>query len=555
MNSELLKDIKELKGKKWIIGIMTLVAIVTYGYFLTHSTIGLDDTAIERYFIGGWAPYVGRWTLFLLNKIFDFAHFTPWFMDVIGVILLCVAAYLFCVLFYRISDKKVNTLSLVAFASVFITYPLIGEVYIYYLHNGVSLSFCLLALSGLAWWEYLSKGDWKQVVWIVPFLSLAIGCYESFALVYLVMICAIYVIGIAKNAISKRKTGRWFIDIGMAIVPFLLSVIIRTIMYTLINVSLGLESNARGMSSLELWILNDPIVLLKDLVYQFLIRYILNGQYIFGIKVFVIIMIAMIITLMVVAIVKKKWYILIWGLAMLVSPWVLVIVELTITPYRASQAIMLLIAFSSFFVFEMMLCISGEKGGKCISIILGLFLAVVVFRQGFELNEYFYQDYIRSEYNENYCREIATEIIQEHDIAKPVIFVGQRTMPEGFREYAYLELDTQEYYNFSIQMDLRYTKALYNYVDPECGYRIYDIASTDMLNWLSWAELGDGKYEIYRYMEMLGYEFEQPSAELRKQLIDEAIEIQQFPIWPQNGSVVETEDYIVVYLGKVTLEL
>ncbi len=555
MNGELLKDIRELKGAKWIIGIMALVAILTYGYFLTHSTIGLDDTAIEQYFIAGWAPYVGRWTLFLLNKVFHFAHFTPWFMDAVGVILLCVAAYLFCVLWYRISEKKVSTLSLVAFATIFITYPLLGEVYIYYLHNGISLSFCLLALSGLAWWEYLSKGDWKQVAWIVPFLSLAIGCYESFALVYLVMICAIYVISIAKTTITKHKIGRWFIDIGMAVVPFLLSVIIRTIMYTIINASLGLESNARGMSSLELWVLNDPIVLLKDLIYQFLIRYILNGQFIFGIKVFVIVMIATMIALIVIAAVKKKWHILVWGAAMLVSPWVLVIVELTITPYRASQAVMLLIATSSFMIFEMILCVSWKKGKNIITVLLGLLLTIIVFRQGFELNEYFYQDYIRNEYNENYCREIAVELNKGYDMSKPVIFIGQRVMPEGFRDYSYLELDTQEYYNFTVQMDLRYTKALYNYVDPECGYRIYDIASTDMLNWLSWAELGDGEYEIYRYMKMMGYEFVQPTAELRKQLIGEAIEMQQYPIWPQNGSIVEKEEYIIVYLGNVILDL
>lgn len=542
MNGELIKDIKELKGRKWLSFIMILVAAVTYGYFLTHSTIGMDDTAIERYFIEGWAPHVGRWTLYLLNLVLDFAYFTPYFMDIIGVMLLCLSAYLFCVLLYRVSGRNVSTMSLVAFATVYITYPLVGEVYIYYLHNGISLSFCLMALLGLAWWEYLSKGKWKQIIWVTLFLSLAIGCYESFALVYMVLICGIYMLAIIKDTLEKKKFLPWLKDAALAVVPLLLSMIIRKIMYTLINVSLGLGTDARDMSKLELWLVNNPLVILKDLLHQLAVRYVINGEFIFAIKIYVITTMVFVVAMLVYTILKKKWSLLFWGSMILITPWLLIIVELVITPYRAAQAIMLFVPWAWFICYEFLRCIRRPKVHRVTQIIMVAVLSVVVFRQGFELHHYFYFDYMKDQYNREYCHELAYDLYSNYDTEnKPVIFIGQREMPQALRENVYQNV-----------ADVKLVHS--NYVD-EYGYRIWDIGCSDMIAWSTWADLGDGEYEIYRYMEMLGYDFIQPSAEVRLELVKEATGEFNYPVWPQAGSVIETDDYICVYMGPVTVSL
>ncbi len=542
MYSELLKDLKELKGCKWIIGILVLVATVTYGYFLTHSTIGMDDTAIERYFIEGWAPHVGRWTLYLLNLVLDFAHFTPYFMDIIGVMLLCLSAYLFCVLLYRVSGRNIGILSLIAFATVYITYPLLGEVYIYYFHNGISLSFCLMALAGLAWWEYLSKGNWKQILWVTLFLSLAIGCYESFALVYMVLICGIYILAIVKNTAEKKKFLPWLKDAALAVVPLLLSMVIRKMMYTLINACLGLATDARDMSKLELWIVNDPFVILKDLLHQLAVRYVINGEFIFGIKVYVITTLVFVVAMLIYTIRKKKWSLLFWGSMILITPWLLLFVELVITPYRATQAIMLFVAWAWFICYEFLSYIPKPKMYRVTQIIMVVILSIVVFRQGFELHHYFYFDYMKDEYNRTYCHELAYDLYSNYDTEnKPVVFIGQRVMPQALRENVYQDVTDVALVHHS-------------YVD-EYGYHVWDIGCSDMIAWSTWADLGDGEYEIYRYMEMLGYDFIQPSAEMRMELVENATENRDYPIWPRAGSIIETEDYICVYMGQVTVSM
>jgi len=551
LNKELFQDIKNLKHGKWLVRILLAVAVLTYGYFVTHSTIGMDDTAIETYFVDGFAPYVGRWTLFLLNYVFDFATYTPYFMDILGVALLVLSAYLFCVLWTRISGGNIHILSLTAFATIFITYPLVGEVYIFYLHNGISFSLVLMALTGLAWWDYLSKGKWKQLIWMTLFLSLAIGCYEAFATVYIVLICGIYILAIVKGTIEKRKFKIWLKDLALAVLPLIFAMLIRTIVYSAICAALGLDTSARDMSALYLWFVNPPLILLKDLIYQFLMRFVCNGKYIFGVKIFVITTAVFALTSLFFIIAKKKWSMLLFYIGILLGPWLLIFLQLVITPYRATQALMLFIAFGWLICFEYLFLFDWKKYRKAIQICAAIILSVVVFRQAFELHQYFYFDAVKDKYNETYCHELAQELLREYDTSKPVIFIGQREMPEPFREREYLSFDSQEYYNFSRQFNFGNTIAFTNFVDPRQGYRIYDIAATDTLDWMSYSDLSDGEYEVYRYMEMLGYKFEYPAKDIIIDVRDKAMNTDYYPVWLEKGSIVEDENYIYVYLGKV----
>lgn len=542
MKKGLLNDIREMKDGKLLAGMIAVAIGLSYGYLLIRSTIGIDDTCIERYFVEGWAPHVGRWTLYLLNCVFDFAHFTPFFMEVVGVILLGVSAYLFCVLWYRISQGKVSTLALAAFALIYVTFPLVGEVYMYYLHNGVSLAFSLLALSGIYWWEYLQKRKIGALIGITVCLSLAIGCYESFALVYIVLICGINIWFRWNELITDTKRWEGIKRTLISVLPLVGAVVIRIPAYTLINLITGIPEDARDMSKLQLWIVNNPLVILKDLVHQFVVRYIVNGIYIWGIAVYVIFAFLFVLAILFASVKKKKWSLIIWGGMILVSPWLLIIVEIVVTPYRATQALMLFVPFAAMFCYEVVLKSIADKMSKAISLVAALLLFVIVFRQGFELHQFFYFDSLKDDYSKAYCQELAYDLYQNYNVSeKPVVFIGQRSLPEAIREKVYLDVEDVILVH-------------YNYVD-EFGYRIWDVACQDTLAWAAWADLGDGEYEIYPYMEMLGYDFMQPTAEQREELRKEALQSKEYPVWPMQGSIIEKEDVICVYLGPVRIDL
>lgn len=87
--------------------ILLLTAICAYGYKVTNVTIGIDDTPSLYYFEEGLIAIVGRWVLFLLNKICSIAEFLPFLTDFAAVVLLVIAAIVWSALFYSVFGEKI----------------------------------------------------------------------------------------------------------------------------------------------------------------------------------------------------------------------------------------------------------------------------------------------------------------------------------------------------------------------------------------------------------------------------------------------------------------
>ena len=81
-------------------GILLLTAVCAYGYKVTNATIGIDDTPSLYYFEEGLIAIVGRWVLFLLNKVVSLAEFVPFVTDFAAVVILVLAAVVWSALFY-----------------------------------------------------------------------------------------------------------------------------------------------------------------------------------------------------------------------------------------------------------------------------------------------------------------------------------------------------------------------------------------------------------------------------------------------------------------------
>ena len=66
--------------------VLILTAVCSYGFLVTHQTVGIDDTPYAYYFEEGLIAIVGRWVLFLLNKLLHISEFSPFMMDLMGAI-------------------------------------------------------------------------------------------------------------------------------------------------------------------------------------------------------------------------------------------------------------------------------------------------------------------------------------------------------------------------------------------------------------------------------------------------------------------------------------
>lgn len=159
---QLKTEIKAFLENKIFVILLILTAIGCYGFKMMHPTIGIDDTPYEYYFSDGLIVVVGRWVLFLLNRILDIGQFAPFLTDFAAVLLLMIAAVLWCVVFHRIFGEEIPKWGYLFFACLFISNPLISEVFTYFLHNGIAIGYTFSALAVLFFMEGLEqKGKTK----------------------------------------------------------------------------------------------------------------------------------------------------------------------------------------------------------------------------------------------------------------------------------------------------------------------------------------------------------------------------------------------------------
>jgi len=120
---------------------LLFTAVLSFGYLVTHEAIGIDDTAIERYLEEGLEPVMGRWVLFVINRLLQVGSFAPFVTEAVSVLLLMGSVTLWMEVFRRVLEERVEIWCYTFAACIFLSSPILSEVYTYYLHNGISLAY------------------------------------------------------------------------------------------------------------------------------------------------------------------------------------------------------------------------------------------------------------------------------------------------------------------------------------------------------------------------------------------------------------------------------
>ena len=94
---EYKKELKELiSSKKYLFSII-IVSILAYGFAITHCSIGIDDTALDRYYGDFFSINMiaaGRWGSYFLYKLLNLTSFTPFWLDFLTVLIIVSTAIL-----------------------------------------------------------------------------------------------------------------------------------------------------------------------------------------------------------------------------------------------------------------------------------------------------------------------------------------------------------------------------------------------------------------------------------------------------------------------------
>ena len=517
--------------------LLAFTATCAYGFKIIHPTIGIDDTPHAYYFEEGLVAVVGRWVLFLLNKVLNIADFAPFLTDFAAVLILMAAVTVWAVLFYSVFGGEKT--KYIFFSLIFISCPLICEVFTYYLHNGIAIGYLASGISLCLFREGLiqlkQKGKAIRLfagssvgLWI------AMGCYESFMVVW--------ILGVFLVLLSERFVGinrKVFSTLCLAAGVALAGIVLRSIMIVLVVKLFGLEylqdeAVQRSVTEMVQWLfepgaLSEFAMVLKRI-------YVMYGVFAvsyYPIRIFLCAAAIIVIFSLWQAVKKKDIWMLLLMVGSFVAAFLLVVIEGKATLYRSAQFVPIICAYGIF-----LLCHACRMKKSRLLVFL---LCCVVWNQCADMNKWFYVDYQKYEYAKETIENIAYELDKNFDTSKPVVFTGTYEVPQSIIGDAYVAYNTKEH-----NLMLKLTTWLDEHL-LEKFYRSYGVwvAQTPSLSVIDWGRYAfDTDEELIKFFEMHGYELvpllDSDYADAENYSLD-------LPSFPREGSIVDVGDYIIVH--------
>lgn len=545
-----------IKNKIYFIALL-ITTICGYGFAITHHSIGIDDTALKLYLEDGLNVEVGRWVLYILNKLLNFSKFAPFMTEFLGAAFMMTAAVLFCVFLNRIMGKKPDTAVYIIFSCLFVSNPIISFDFIYYLHNGAGLGYVLTALALIYYHDSLvreGKSKIKALAISLLFIWIAAGCYESFIVLFIlgVLVTLFFHIGKQKSSDKKydrKKTGSLFIianlalGAGIVVCTMILRSVIQALLIAVFNIYtpdsvIGLHSmkemlvlfnGSEGLQELLMLIKRFWVVYhVNAIVYLPITGYEL-ACWVFGIYA-------------VVTAVRKKnlWYLLLFA-GMLLTPFLLTLIEAKVTLYRSCQYMPFFTAMGMALLYE---AFSKGKHKKLWSYAVAFVAFVFIYNQATQLNNNFYMDYREYELTKETLLGVAYDVERQYGKDVPVVFVGQYDIPYEFIEDFYVPYDSWQYKLISKITDVVDEHLKEKYWQPQ-GYCFIGEANLPMIRWAFDAFDGTNR-EMIRFLEMHGHTFTTLKDAERYTEIRNTFENQNIPRYPQEGSITMQDGYVLV---------
>ena len=414
--SQYLDGIKYfLKHKLYYIPVL-LVAIFSYGFLVTHYSVNIDTLSAERYFEEGMLLGQRRITATIIHKIFNVMEFNPFFADGLAVIILILSAIIMCALFKKIAKDKLSLASYTIFSCLFLSYPLINEIFVY-TPSGISISlgFLIVSIVLIIMYESLNNIKIGNVIFASIGLFLATSLYESFFTVYFVGIFIILILYCLANKVQFKEMCIIFL---ILFIPAIIGAVLEFTLPEIIIKIFEVEINTNAEKSIlygELGIIGG----IKNVGITMLEKYFINGMFYLPIAVFVFSNIACIISGIALSVKNKNFTFILLFLGLMIGTISLSILKGEAAAYRTCQTFQVFCPFAIIILYE----IINEHKKQAIKIITTAVAGILIFYQVKNLHTIFYLNYQRYEEEKNTLTKVCNEIEMKYGTEKPVLFI------------------------------------------------------------------------------------------------------------------------------------
>ena len=562
MIKKLFKHVSFFIENKWYIISLIVSAVAGYGYQLGHGTCGIDDVAIDMYFKDGLGVAIGRWPFFYINKVIPIAEYQPFIFDFIAVLLLMLGAVLWSAVIREIMKEELPIFCYIVFSAMFLLYSLIAEVFIFYLHNGIAIIYCLVGGSlyffYYLWTEKVSVKE--KIIWNIVravFLCVAISFYESAANLYLFgVLLVIFLDAVQENKLCSNNFKNAFLMLGSTAGVLIVAIWGRTVITRFTMETFSLQDYFfRSITDIS-WIsagsFRELYAAFVMLVKMLIREYFVVGVVYYPIFLFAAATVFFMVYIVYKAIQNRNIWIFLYGIGTYATLYVLTIIQGDTLKYRSCQM------FSVFVGIVMLLLTNKVLKQTSLTKKIGLFIILsIIIYSAIDLNGWFIYDYQKNQVELEVVREIGKELQRgNYDVEhKPVIFVGDFYLDEELLDKCYVDKGEWGYLAvnwINCWMELE--------SDSYCITQIMDLS---LIDWgiESLAFYGGYNKPLQNLFEYCGYNFIWPELHLYEEIMPiyydyygpgyeymktEAYgEMEQYPY---NGYIEEMEEYIVVKL-------
>lgn len=492
-----------LTNPKYIIPVI-FVAILSYGFAVTHYAIGVDDLCFDRYVDGTYILSAKRWGTWLLYNILNITEFSPFWLEFIVATFMVIIAIVICAFLRKHLKDKINIWGYVIFSSIFISNPIISHFFMYQSTNlSIVISNLMVIISAILIMENYF-GNKKNGIYITSaiFLTIAISMYESCAQTYLVLVF----ISIFIKLINKEEKNlfKYFCTSISILVIGILGYWVTGKITLLILKAFGLEERNYALSSIlwtnkKFWALSNYSKI-RNLDRLLFTPIIYDTIHYYPPKILTISSFIVLISELIKSYKTNKNNRMLVTLAIIFSNFILIVVQVKLL-YRTQFSWILTTAFFALYIYK----IFANK--KVLKYIINIVFVFLIIYQTRNLSQLFYEDYKRFEKDKTMANQIAIDLVQNTDYEnKPIAYIKE------------LE-DT------------------------------ITTTNIDTKNIIDWGlnAFNENGTEITKFINNFGYTFlniskeEYTQAKEQYELLDEET---------KNKNIIELEDYIIVNLEK-----
>ena len=502
---EYKKTIKELLNNKTYVFSIILIALLSYGFTISNFSVGIDDLCFDRYVTGTYILSAGRWGTTALYTILQIFSFTPFWLELVVTLLTVIMGIVFTAFLKKQFLGNMKNIHCIITTGMLISYPILHQSFIYQSTNlSVIISnLALMIIPILIYENYKNIKNLKNYAFSIAIIPFFISMYESCCQTFILMTCVIAFIEIFNNEKNREITKNVIIYLFISVLILICSIILNFLITMIIEVILNSNEllmpdySSKGIPWLKFSNKNISLLLENNILNK------LHNDFVelSFVRDFMIIAILTLIITIIKSIKEKKYILIPLMIAIIFSNFIINLLQIKIL-YRVDTSWCIAITF---FTAILITSIKDKKFNNIISL---LFCIIILF-QTKQMNQYFYNDYIRYKKEAHYAYNIANEIIEEcEDTTKPLVYLYK--IHDGLHQ---------------------------NQINQDNGW--------SLINWGSWAFNEPGT-EITKFINSLGYNFKRSNISQTKE-VEEKLENSEIKI---NGdkNIYETDEYIIVLI-------